>query len=152
VGRGQGVGAGGGVGRAAGAGGVGRGGAGVGVAGRGGGGVGRGAAGPGMGRGGTGVGVARGGAAAGAFFFGATFRAAALARRTIFLPAFLAPLLAFLAAAFTFRLTLAIRLLARGFGFDLAFAVLRPAFFFFAGFRDAFFFLAAALAMKHLRG
>jgi hypothetical protein len=153
VGRGQGVGAGGGVGRAAGAGGVGRGGAGDGVAGRGGGGVGRGAAGVATGRGGTGAGATRGGAA-GAAFFGATFRAAALARRTIFLPAFLAPLLAFFAAAFTLRLTLANLLLARGFAFDraFAFAVLRPAFFFFAGFRDAFFFLAAALAMKHLRG
>jgi len=112
-----------------------------------------------MGRGGTAVGVGRDGAAGAAFFFGATFRAAALALRAIFLPAFLAPFLAFFAAAFTFRLTLAKRLLARGFPFDLAFAVLRPAFFFagfrdaffFAGFRDAFFFLAAALAMKHLR-
>jgi hypothetical protein len=97
-----------------------------------------------------------------------------LAPRAIFLPAFFAPFLAFCAAAFTLRLTLASLPFARDralafaldfgfdFGFDLdfdpafalafAFVVLRPAFFFFfAGFRDAFFFLAAALAMNHLR-
>jgi hypothetical protein len=59
--------------------------------------------------------------------------------------------LALLAAAFTFRLTFAIRPLARGRAFLPAFllALLR-AVFFFAGFR-ADFFLAAALAMNHLR-
>jgi hypothetical protein len=107
-----------------------------------------------MGRGGVGLGgalaAATAGDAAADFFFAATFWVARLALLAIFFPAFLAPFLAFFAAAFTLPLTLAILLLARGFAFERAFVVLRPAFF-FVGFRDTFFFLAAALAMNHLR-
>jgi hypothetical protein len=104
-----------------------------------------------------GDGATRGAAAGVTFFLGATFRAAAFARRAIFLPAFLA----FLAVAFTLLLTFAILLFARGRAFRPAFDAVRllvprrAVFFFavflFAGFRDAFF-LAAALAMHHLHG
>lgn len=105
-----------------------------------------------MGRGGIGEGATRGVGAV-SFFLGATFRAAAFARRASFWPAFLA----FLAVAFTLLLTLAILLFARGRAFRPAFAFVRPlvprrAVFFFAGFRDVLFFLAAALAMHHLHG
>jgi hypothetical protein len=89
-----------------------------------------------------------GAAGADFFFLGADLRAAVFTRRASFLPAFRA----FLAAAFTFRFTLATRPLARGRVLRAAFlrglAALR-ADFFFAGFR-ADFFLAAALAMHHL--
>lgn len=92
--------------------------------------------------------MTRGGGAAGAaFFLGAALRAADLARRTSFLPAFLA----FLAAAFTFRFTFATRLLARGLAFRraLVFAAFLRAPFFLGDFRADFFL--AALAMNHLR-
>jgi hypothetical protein len=131
-----------------GGGGVGRGGIGVVIGGRG-------AAGAGVGRGAAGAGATRGFGEGAALFLGAAFRAADLARFTIFLPAFRA----FFAAAFTLRLTLAILPLEAGLAFRRAVALRRAllrglaalrAAFFFAGFR-ADFFLAAALAMNHLR-
>jgi hypothetical protein len=115
------------------------------MGGRGGGGVGRGAAGAGIGRGGIGAAAGRAGAAgvAGEGFLGATLRAAAFTRRTTFLPAFLA----FFAAAFTLRLTLAFARFAPAFRRALVFIAFRAPFLadFRAGF---FFFFAAFLAMK----